>query len=227
MPRIPLSSHFRDLSAAEAMRLAHRPSSEQPKTLLPYSRFMSTDRADERRNWTRFGYGLALFILLDTAAFLWAGTFPGDPGLGLLSFLGGVVLLVAWLVYAVAWARTIRRFAWQLLIIPLIGATAIALLWTNAVPDARWNYDEPRLRAAAERMLADPRADLCDYTSLSIGTQDVYSAYKKAGVVRFHIAGPSISTTYLAYHPDGATPTDAVRTRVTHLSGRWWLELSD
>ena len=209
------------------MRLAHRPSPGQSKTLLPYSRFMSTDRADERRNWTRFGYGLALFILLDVAAFLWAGTFPGDPGLGLLSFLGGVVLLVAWLVYVVAWARTIRRFAWQLLIIPLIGTIAIGLGMTNAVSEARWNFDEPRLRVAAERMLADPRADVDDYTARSIGTQDVYSASKREGVVRFHIAGPSISTTSLAYHPDGATPTDAVRTRVTHLSGRWWLELSD
>ena len=188
---------------------------------------MSTDRAVERRNWTHFGYGLALFVLLDVTALLWAGTFPGDPGLGLLSFLGGAFLVVAWLVYLAAWARTIRRFVWQLLIIPLIGATAVALLWTNAVPDTRWNYDEPRLRAAAERMLADPRADVDDYAARSIGTQDVYSASKREGVVRFDIAGPSISTTSLAYHPDGAIPTDATRTRVTHLSGRWWLELSD
>ncbi len=187
---------------------------------------MSPDH-EVQRNWTRFGYGLALIVLLDVAALLWAGTFPGDPGLGLLSFLGGAVLLVGWLVYLAAWTRTIRRFAWQLLIIPLIGAIAIGLLLTNAVPEARWNHDEPRLRAAAERMLADPRADLCDYTARSIGTQDVYSAYKKAGVVRFHIAGPSISTTYLAYHPDGATPTDVTRTRVQHVAGRWWLELSD
>ena len=76
-------------------------------------------------------------------------------------------------------------------------------------------------------MLADPRADVDDYAARSIGTQDVYSASKREGIVRFHIAGPSISTTSLAYHPEGAAPTDATRTRVTHISGRWWLELSD
>lgn len=195
--------------------------------MLPYSRFMSADRADERRNWTQFGYGLAVVVLLDVAAWLWALTFPGDPGLLVLSLLVGVILIVSWLVYLAGWAWKIRRFAWQLLIIPLIGAIAIGLRMTNAVPDARWNYDEPRLRAAAERMLADPRADVDDYAARSIGTQDVYSASKREGVVRFHIAGPSISTTSLAYHPDGAIPTDATRTRVTHLSGRWWLELSD
>ncbi|GAA1001415.1 hypothetical protein GCM10009551_073460 [Nocardiopsis tropica] len=187
---------------------------------------MPPDR-QEQRNWTHFGYGLALFILLDVAALLWAGTFPGDPGLGVLSFLGGVVLLVAWLVYLAAWTRTIRRFAWQLLIIPLIGAIAIGLGVTNAVPQARWNYDEPRLRTAAERMLADPRVDLNDYEERTIGTQHVYSANKTGGVVRFHIAGPSISTTSLAYHPEGVTPTNPTRTRVRHIDGRWWLELSD
>lgn len=187
---------------------------------------MTADR-EAQRNWTHFGYGLAVFLALDAAALLWAGTFPGDPGLGVLSLLGGVVLFLGWLVYLVAWARTIRRFAWRLLIIPLIGAIAIGLGMTNAVPEARWNYDEPRLRAVAEQMLADPRADVVDYESRKIGTQQVYSAYKTDSVVRFHIAGPSISTTRLAYHPDGATPTDAARTRVTHLSGRCWQELSD
>lgn len=173
------------------------------------------------------GYGLAVFLVLDAAALLWAGTFPGDPGLGIPSLLGGVVLFVGWLVYLVAWTRTIRRFAWQLLIIPLIGAIAIGLGVTNAVPEGRWNYDEPRLRAVAERMLADPRADVVDYESRKIGTQQVYSAYKADGVVRFHIAGPSISTTYLAYHPEGVAPRDASRTTVRHVAGRWWMELSD
>lgn len=189
---------------------------------------MSTDEAAvTRRDWTYAGYVLAVFVLIDVMMWLWGTTFPGDMSLLALSFLGGGLLILAWLGYLAAWAFTVRRFAWQLLVIPLIGVLATGLRFTDAVPDARWRYDEPRLRAAAERMLADPRAEVDDYEARSIGTQDVYSASKRDGVVRFHIAGPSISTTQLAYHPAGATPTDASRTRIAYLSGRWWLELSD
>lgn len=189
---------------------------------------MSTDhRATTQHDLTIAGYVLAVFVVIDVAMWLWGTTFPGDMALLALSFVGGALLFLGWLAYLAIWAFAVRRFAWQLLIIPLIGGLAIGLRFAGAVPDARWGYDEPRLRAAAERMLADPRPEVDDYEARSIGTQEVYSASKRDGVVRFHIAGPSISTTQLAYHPVGATPADATRTRITHLSGRWWLELSD
>ncbi|VDR38055.1 Uncharacterised protein [Tsukamurella paurometabola] len=172
------------------------------------------------------GYVLALFVLVDTASWLWAWTFPENLGLLALSFVGGVALIVLWLAYLAVWFRRVRRFTWQLLIIPVIGLCAVALRLTNAVPDARWAYDEPRLRAAAEQVLTDPRAEFYDNRDRSIGTQEVYATSKEDGVVRFSIYGNTISTTRLAYHPEGATPTDATRTRVTHLAGRWWMETS-
>lgn len=172
---------------------------------------------------------LAGLVAIEVLAWLWAQTVGADFGWSVLTLLVGAALVVAWLAYLVTWAIRRRRFASHLLIIPTIGLLGLAAASTGLPQKARWWYDEPRLTAAAQAALADPRAEFHDQGDRTIGTQEVSSTSKADGVVTFHLygAGGFFSVTTLQYRPDGSFPDRCGTNRCRSLSEDWWRVLVD
>lgn len=173
------------------------------------------------------GAVLAVLVAIEVLAWLWGQTLGADLMWWLFPFLGGIALVLAWFVYLATWVARRKRFAWHLLIIPAIGMLGIAAAVMGLPAAARWAYDEPRLTAAAQAALADPRPEFHDSGDRRIGTQEVYATDKVAGVVTFSIFGGSFSVTTLEYRPDGSTPEFGGEVRGEPLSDDWWLVLID
>ncbi|MCA0157689.1 hypothetical protein LB823_15960 [Tsukamurella sp. M9C] len=173
------------------------------------------------------GAVLAVLVVVEVLAWLWGQTVGTDLLWQAFSLLVGGVLVVVWLIYLATWAARRKRFAWHLLIIPAIGLLGIAAAFTGLPHKARWAYDEPRLTAAAQTVLADPRTEFYDHGDRRIGTQEVYNTAKVDGVVTFSIFGGGFSITTLEYRPDGSSPDRCGTNRCRHLSDDWWRVLVD
>ena len=173
------------------------------------------------------GAVLAVLVAIEVLAWLWGQTVGADMLWQAFSLLVGGVLVVVWLIYLVTWAARRKRFAWHLLIIPAIGLLGIAAAFTGLPHKARWAYDEPRLTAAAQTALADPRTEFHDSDDRRIGTQEVYATDKVDGVVTFSVLGGGFSITMLQYRPDGSSPDRCGTNRCRSLSDDWWRVLVD
>ncbi|MCA4995066.1 hypothetical protein HWD35_10120 [Tsukamurella tyrosinosolvens] len=174
------------------------------------------------------GAVLAVLVAIEVLAWLWGQTVGTDLLWQAFSLLAGGVLVVAWLIYLVTWAARRKRFAWHLLTIPAIGLLGIAAAFTGLPHKARWAYDEPRLTAAAQTALADPRTEFNDPSDRRIGSQDVYSTSRSGGAVTFAVHGGGFMTiTTLVFRPDGSRPERCAETWCRRLSDDWWLVLID
>jgi hypothetical protein len=175
------------------------------------------------------GAVLAGLVAIEVLAWLWGKTIGADFGWSVLSLLVGVALVVAWLVYLVTWAIRRRRFASHLLIIPVIGVLGLAAAFTGLPQKARWAFDQPRLTAAAQAALADPRAEFHDQGDRTIGTQEMTSTNKADGMVTFPLySGVGFfGMAVLQYRPDGSAPDRCGTNRCRSLSDDWWLVLID
>lgn len=185
---------------------------------------------DRRRNATPlgvFGTVLTVFVMIEALAWLWSHTMGAGIGWFLVSFFGGVALVILWLIYLAVWTRRQRRFAWHLLIIPTVGLLGLAAGITGLPHKARWAYDEPRFTAAAQEALSDTRTEFHDSVDRRIGSQTVYGIDRNDGAVTFSYFSGSFSVTTLEYRPDGSTPEFGGEVRGEHLSGPWWSVMID
>ncbi|RDH09682.1 hypothetical protein DVB88_22235, partial [Tsukamurella pulmonis] len=66
------------------------------------------------------GAVLAVLVAIEVLAWLWGHTVGAEFGWFAGTLLTGFVLIVMWLVYLVTWVIRRRRFAWHLLIVPVI-----------------------------------------------------------------------------------------------------------
>ncbi|WP_238219503.1 hypothetical protein [Tsukamurella pulmonis] len=173
------------------------------------------------------GAVVAVLVAIEVLAWLWGQTVGTNILWQAFSLLVGGVLVVVWLVYLVTWVIRRRRFAWHLLIVPVIGVLGLAAAFTGLPQKARWSYDEPRLTSAARAVLADPRPEFSEHGNRRIGSQEVYGTDKAGGVVTFSILGGGFSVMTLEYRPDGSSPTFGGEVRGEKLSDDWWLVLID
>lgn len=174
------------------------------------------------------GVVLAIAVGIDAVAGLWSLTLGANFMWYLCALMGALALFVLWVTYLVTWVTRRRRWAWHLLVIPLIGVVTIAIAATGLPQKARWSYDEPRLTEAGETFLADSRRNFHDSEVRHIGSQEVYAVEKDDGVITLYchnIAFISIGT--LEYRPDGSTPALGGEIRVERLSPHWWKVLID
>lgn len=151
-----------------------------------------------------FGGVLAVLIVIEVLAWQWGQTLGADLMWWLGAFFGGLALIVIWIGYLITWAVRRRRFAWHLLIIPVVGLLGLAAAFTGLPHKARWAYDEPRLTEAAKAILADPRTEFYENGDRRIGSQSIYHTEKKGNMVEFSFFGGSFSVTTFEYRPDGS-----------------------
>lgn len=175
-----------------------------------------------------FGGVLAVLVVLDVLAWLWSMTLGADIDWGFYAYFGGMALIVLWLGYLVTWVIRRRRYAWHLLVIPVIGLVAVATAVADLPHKLRWAYDEPRLTAAAEAFLADPRTDFYDVTDLRIGSQEIRAVGKADGAIAFHSPNLAfISIGHFEYRPDGSSPAFGGEIRGNRVDDHWWVVLID
>ncbi|MBS4102533.1 hypothetical protein [Tsukamurella paurometabola] len=178
----------------------------------------------EPRALVSAGWILTGLVLANCAFWLRSTMLGVDDFTETLPWMFGLVLAGLWVSYLVVWFRRTKHSSWRLLPIPVIGALTIALWVTDTPQRLQWAYDEPRLTAAAQQVLADPRVDFTDHGDRRIGTLRIHRTTKQGGNVAFAIP-PTDSTTgisHLEFRPDGSRPAvDSVA--VAHrLSPQWW-----
>ncbi|NMD58380.1 MULTISPECIES: hypothetical protein [Tsukamurella] len=178
----------------------------------------------EPRTLVRAGWLLTGLVLANCVFVLRSTMLGVDDFTEILPWLFGLILFGLWVTYLAVCFRRGMSPSWLLLPIPLIGALTIALWVTDTPRRLQWAYDEPRLTAAAQQVLTDPRVDFTDQGDRRIGTLRVHRTTKQGGNVAFAIP-PTDNTTgisHLEYRPDGSSPAvDSVA--VAHrLSPEWW-----
>lgn len=178
----------------------------------------------EARTLVRAGWILTSLVLANCAFWLRSTMLGVDDFTETVPWLLGLILFGLWVTYLAVWFRRGMSPSWRLLPIPLAGVLTLALAFTGTPQRLQWAFDEPRLTAAAQQVLTDPRVDFTDQGDRRIGTLRVHRTTKQGGTVAFAIP-PTDNTTgisRLEYRPDGSRPAGESGTVAHRLSPQWW-----
>ncbi len=161
-------------------------------------------------------WGLAALPLVTNA-----GMDFGEP---FLLILGGGVIGFAWLGYSVAVPGVLRtsRVRWLWLSVPGIGLTSFALCFTHHDLAARVWVCDSELRGYAEAARQNPKG--VSRVPRPVGSFHVRETVAYEKQVMLHTASGFLTSSGIAYRPDGAMPEGArpLTFRCEHLYGPWW-----